>query len=53
METRHWIHIAYSCGYIREEVLHSWVIELDSIGRMLHTMIKKSETFCGMSALDD
>ncbi|MCJ7500636.1 four helix bundle protein [bacterium] len=53
METRHWMHIACSCGYIREEVFQSLVTELDSIGRMLHTMIKKSGTFCGVSAPDD
>jgi len=48
MESQHWMHVAHSCGYIDEEVLHHWLTELNTIGRMLHTMMKKSETFCSV-----
>ena len=46
MESQHWMHVAYSCGYISEEVLQNWLTELNTIERMLHSMMKKSETFC-------
>jgi four helix bundle protein len=46
MESQHWIHVAYSCGYINEEVMQNWLVELATIGRMLHTMMEKSGTFC-------
>ena len=48
MESKHWMHIAHSCGDISEEVLQNWLLELDTIGRMLHTMINKSEAFCSI-----
>jgi len=48
MESQHWMHVAHSCGYISEEVLQNWLTELNTIGRMLHTMMKKSETFCSV-----
>ena len=46
MESQHWVHVAHSCGYINEKVMQNWLVELATIGRMLHTMMEKSGTFC-------
>lgn len=47
METQHWVSEALDCGYI----LPTDAARLDSglleIGRMLNSMMEKSESFCG------
>ncbi len=47
METQHWIDTAYSCGYCGEEERRKLQEELQSVGRMLHSMMCKAEMFCG------
>jgi four helix bundle protein len=47
LETRHWIRVAASCGYLTAEQERSLVDELAEVGRMLHGMIRKAEVFCG------
>ena len=45
-ETQHWILVALSCNYVvpaHAEKLHA---ELSEIGRMLHSMLQKSSSFC-------
>jgi four helix bundle protein len=48
MGSQHWMQVAHSCGYISEEILQEWQKELNTIGRMLHTMMKKSNAFCSI-----
>jgi len=47
LETRHWIRVAASCGYLTAEQEHGLVDELAEIGRMLQAMIAKANLFCG------
>jgi four helix bundle protein len=49
MESQHWMQVAFSCGYIDEEILEQTLGELKRIGRMLHMMMKKSKLFCNVS----
>ena len=47
METQHWVAEALDCGYLAaaEAVrLNTW---LEEIGRMLHSMMEKADSFCG------
>jgi four helix bundle protein len=46
LETRHWIHVATSCGYLRAEQQLELIRELSAIGRMLHVMVHKASSFC-------
>ena len=46
METEHWIHIAASCGYLEQTAAEELVAELNCIGRMLNSMMRKSAKFC-------
>ena len=47
METQHWVEKALECGYITPD--HSNLLNsgLEEIGRMLNSMIDKSDSFCG------
>ena len=47
LETRHWIRVEASCGYLTAEQECSLVDDLAEIGRMLHAMITKAKVFCG------
>jgi four helix bundle protein len=47
LETRHWIRVAASCGYLTKEQERDFVDELTEIGRMLHAMMGKAKAFCG------
>jgi four helix bundle protein len=47
LETRHWIRVAASCGYLTTEQENSLVDDLTEIGRMLHAMMAKAKVFCG------
>lgn len=47
LETRHWVHVAASCGYLTAEQERCFVDDLAEIGRMLHAMIGKANAFCG------
>ncbi len=45
-ETQHWLDTALDCGYLTRETRDEIVSELESIGRMLQSMINKSDLFC-------
>ncbi len=47
LETQHWIDTAMDCGYLDDAQAVDLNDELSKIGRMLNSMIKKSEQFCG------
>jgi four helix bundle protein len=47
LETQHWIDTALDCGYIKSIQAEDVNQKLSSIGRMLYSMIAKSEQFCG------
>ncbi len=47
LETQHWISVASSCGYLRNDVKTKLQRELGEIGRMLHSMIANAGSFCG------
>ena len=46
LETQHWIETALDCSYISEETANDLLQMCHSIGRMIYSMIKKSDTFC-------
>jgi four helix bundle protein len=50
METHHWIGVAASCGYLRENASKDLLDEVDAIGRMLNSMIGKASEFCDLKA---
>lgn len=45
-ETQHWIETANDCGYLTDESTTNLLQQCSSIGRMLNSMIKKSDSFC-------
>lgn len=45
-ETQHWIETANDCGYLTTESTANLLHQCSSIGRMLNSMIKKSDSFC-------
>jgi four helix bundle protein len=47
METQHWVGEALDCGYISPTDAAQLNSGLEEIGRMLHSMIEKSDSFCG------
>ena len=47
LETQHWVHVAVTCGYLGEEISKELLDELERIGRMLNSMVRKSHMFCG------
>ena len=47
METQHWLGEALDCGYISETDARQLNSGLEEIGRMLNSMIEKSDSFCG------
>lgn len=46
-ETQHWIETAVDCEYLTCEEVTGVIKELEEIGKMLNTMIRKSDQFCG------
>ena len=47
LETQHWCDVAFDCAYVSQE-LHAQIIDgLCEIGRMLNSMMAKSNQFCG------
>ena len=48
-ETQHWIDVAYENEYITEEIHDQLITKLNSIGKMLNSMIDKAERFCPRS----
>jgi four helix bundle protein len=47
METQHWIETALDCEYIDQKTSAQLVGKCMEIGRMLGSMMEKSEMFCG------
>jgi len=50
-ETQHWVDTAFDCGYVTREEADRLNDELGQVGRMLNSMMEKSESFCGDSPL--
>jgi len=48
-ETEHWVESAYDCQYITTQERSALMANLSEIGRMLHSMMQKSSSFCGKS----
>ena len=46
LETQHWIETALDCSYISKETADNLFCPCFSIGKMLFSMIDKSEKFC-------
>ena len=46
-ETQHWIETSFDCGYISDKTRNDLIVEYNCVGRMLQTMIDKSDLFCG------
>jgi len=49
LETQHWLEVADECNYINNEISKELILKYESIGKMLHSMIDKSSTFCNKS----
>ena len=47
METQHWVGEALDCGYISPADATQLNSGLEEIGRMLNSMMEKSDSFCG------
>jgi four helix bundle protein len=48
LETQHWIETAYDCSYISEDTAKKLLGEFASVGRMLNSMMEKSDLFCNL-----
>lgn len=46
LETQHWVNVARSCGYIKDEDMKQLKNNLEEIGRMIHSMVQKADLFC-------
>jgi four helix bundle protein len=46
LETQHWIEVSEECNYINSETSKNLLQKCESIGKMLQSMIDKSDTFC-------
>ena len=47
LETQHWVGDAADCIYITRDQEKDLIERLSEIGRMLNSMIKKADRFCG------
>lgn len=45
-ETQHWLEVAQECGYIDMQTCKNYVALCQEIGRMLGSMMNKSNQFC-------
>lgn len=46
-ETQHWLETAYDCGYVVNSQLKPLQDRCEEIGRLLSSMMNKSQLFCG------
>ena len=46
LETQHWIETAVDCGYVTDAIGQGLLLQYESIGKMLHSMITKASSFC-------
>ena len=49
LETQHWIETAVDCGYVSDEVGHGLLLQYESVGKMLNSMMTKASSFCNAS----
>ena len=49
LETQHWVGDAADCKYITKAQEKDLIERLSEIGRMLNSMMKKADKFCGLS----
>ena len=49
LETQHWIETAVDCGYVPAKVGHGLLLQYESIGKMLNSMMAKASSFCNAS----
>lgn len=47
LETQHWVSEALDCGYISSADAIQLNSDLEEVGRMLNSMMKKADSFCG------
>jgi len=47
METQHWVSEALDCGYLSAADAAQLNSGLEEVGRMLNSMMEKSDSFCG------
>jgi four helix bundle protein len=45
-ETQHWLETAFDCGYIDKPILKNFLTRYESVGKMINSMINKSNLFC-------
>ncbi|HPF93887.1 MAG TPA: four helix bundle protein [Tenuifilaceae bacterium] len=45
-ETQHWIEVSFDCKYISKETMDLLIDKCSSVGKMLSSMITKSDQFC-------
>jgi four helix bundle protein len=45
-ETQHWIEVSEESGYLDPDLSGKLLQKCESIGKMIHSMIEKSSTFC-------
>ena len=45
-ETQHWLETAFNCNYIDKTVLENFINRYESVGKMINSMINKSNLFC-------
>jgi len=50
MEAQHWSNVAASCSYLSHDKMEQLVNELSRVGRILNSMMRKADLFCGESA---
>ena len=53
METRHWVSVGSSCGYIDDETTERLLGELQRIGQLLQGMIDSAESFCSATRIKE
>jgi len=51
-ETQHWIEVSVQDGYLNNEQASCIITDLGEIGRMLNSMIRKADLFCGPDTAD-
>ena len=48
IETQHWVGEALDCGYLNPAEVAQLNSGLEAVGRMLNSMMEKSDAFCGL-----
>ena len=46
LESQHWLLIALKAGYIHETMYQKLISQFEEIGKMLNSMMRKSNSFC-------